>query len=136
MPKNKLNIDRTLILRICDERLQAHLREKMAAVEEEALKSAAANSNLNNQRSNFSQHQLGSSIGKSNQENKVLDLDGVTCEPAIQGSSSTTDATLWNFVCDGATYPARLTNLPCPVELHKTHDHAMYYKCTDVAQML
>jgi transcription initiation factor TFIID subunit 7 len=43
---------------------------------------------------------------------------------------------LWNFHCDGATYPARLVNLPCPVELHKTHDHAMYFKCCDLAQML
>ena len=30
----------------------------------------------------------------------------------------------------------RLVNLPCPVELQKTHDHAMYFKCADVAQML
>jgi transcription initiation factor TFIID subunit 7 len=60
----------------------------------------------------------------------VLDLDGVTCEPTGDGS------TLWNFHCDGATYPARLVNLPCPVELHKTHDHYMYCKSCDVAQML
>lgn len=34
------------------------------------------------------------------------------------------------------SYPARLVGLPCPVELHKTHDHAAYYKCADIAQML
>jgi hypothetical protein len=60
----------------------------------------------------------------------LLDLDGVTCEPTQNGS------TLWNFHVDGATYPARLVNLPCPIELHKTHDHAMYYKSCDIAQML
>ena len=60
----------------------------------------------------------------------LYDLDGVSCEPTEQGS------TRWNFHCDGAAYPARLVNLPCPVELHKTHDHAMYYKSCDVAQML
>lgn len=36
----------------------------------------------------------------------------------------------------GPALVARLVNLPCPVELHKTHDHAMYYKCGDVAQLL
>ena len=60
-----------------------------------------------------------------------LDLDGVTCEP-----TAARNRTLWNFHCDGATYPAKLVNLPCPVELHKTHDHAAYFKCSDVAQML
>ena len=62
--------------------------------------------------------------------NSVLDLEGITCEPTSEAS------TLWHFHCDGMSYPARLVNLPCPVELHKTHDHAMYYKCSDVAQML
>lgn len=38
--------------------------------------------------------------------------------------------------CDGATYPARLVNLPCPVEVHKTVDHAAYHKSADVGQML
>jgi transcription initiation factor TFIID subunit 7 len=60
-----------------------------------------------------------------------LDLEGVTCQP-----TAARNRTLWNFHCDGATYPATLVNLPCPVELHKTHDHCMYYKCVDVAQML
>ena len=58
------------------------------------------------------------------------DLDGVTCEPTSDGS------TKWTFHCDGASYPSRLVNLPCPVEIHKTHDRAMYYKCSDVAQLL
>eukprot|EP00814_Leptocylindrus_danicus_P001640 CAMPEP_0116012972 /NCGR_PEP_ID=MMETSP0321-20121206/5442_1 /TAXON_ID=163516 /ORGANISM="Leptocylindrus danicus var. danicus, Strain B650" /LENGTH=306 /DNA_ID=CAMNT_0003482419 /DNA_START=77 /DNA_END=1000 /DNA_ORIENTATION=+ len=38
--------------------------------------------------------------------------------------------------CDNKEYPARLTNLPLPVELHKTVDHAKYFKSTDVGQML
>jgi len=60
----------------------------------------------------------------------LVDLDGIICEP------STTAQTVWKFSCDGISYPARLVNLPCPVELHKTHDYAMYYKCCDVAQIL
>jgi TAFII55 protein conserved region len=66
----------------------------------------------------------------NNNKETLLDLEGVMCEPTQDGS------TLWNFHCDGATYPARLVNLPCPVEIHKTHDHAMYYKSCDIAQML
>jgi len=117
----------------------------MAAVEEEAAKEAAeaAAAAQSSQRggvggpsSHFPQHQFGSSMATPKQETKIFDLAGVTCEPPTQGYSTDVDPTLWNFTCDGATYPARLTNLPCPVELHKTHDHAMYYKCTDVAQML
>jgi transcription initiation factor TFIID subunit 7 len=71
-----------------------------------------------------------SSSTSSNKKETLLDLDGVTCEPTQDAS------TLWNFHCDGATYPARLVNLPCPIEVHKTHDHAMYYKSCDIAQML
>ena len=62
---------------------------------------------------------------------RILDLDGVTCEP-----TAARNHTLWSFHCDGATYPAKLVNLPCPVEIHKTHDHAAYYKSADIAQML
>ncbi len=157
MGRKKLNFDRTLVLRICDERLQARIREKMAAVEEEANKEASNKLNQQQQRqrnvegvgssvsNHFAQHSLGpnSSNGMNKQESsKIFDLAGVTVEPAVingnsrNDQSGSSDPTLWNFICDGATYPARLTNLPCPVELHKTHDHAMYYKCTDVAQML
>jgi len=64
-------------------------------------------------------------------KDSVLDLEGVTCEP-----TAARNQTIWSFHCDGATYPARLVNLPCPVELHKTHDHAAYYKSVDIAQML
>jgi len=64
-------------------------------------------------------------------KDSVLDLEGVACEP-----TPARNQTLWSFHCDGATYPAKLVNLPCPVELHKTHDHAAYYKCVDIAQML
>lgn len=72
----------------------------------------------------------GGSGGGAKEGGQLLDLEGVTCEPSEDGS------TLWHFHCDGATYPARLVNLPCPVEIHKTHDHAMYYKCADIGQIL
>ena len=110
--------DRTLILRILVPGLETRLRDKMKEVEETANSEPA-----------ISGGGSSSSSGSSNKET-LLDLDGVTCEPTQDHS------TLWNFHCDGATYPARLVNLPCPLELHKTHDHAMYYKSCDVAQML
>jgi len=143
MVSQKYNIlrDRTLVLRILDERLQSRLREKMENLEEETTKAAAAVASSQHQRG---QHQFQeghmhipstSASTSQSQEGRQLNLEGVTCEPAIQGSTNS-DPTLWNFHCDGAIYPARLTNLPCPVEVHKTHDHAMYYKCVDVAQML
>jgi transcription initiation factor TFIID subunit 7 len=104
--------DRTLVLRVLVPSLEARLREKMKEAEETASRKAPGG-------------------GTTNEPKNILqDLDGVTCEPTKDGS------TLWNFHCDGATYPARLVNLPCPVELHKTQDHTMYYKCVDVAQML
>ena len=40
------------------------------------------------------------------QQHQILNLDGVSCIPSSKGS------TLWHFRCDGATYPARLVNLP------------------------
>eukprot|EP00529_Nitzschia_sp_RCC80_P030176 CAMPEP_0113483988 /NCGR_PEP_ID=MMETSP0014_2-20120614/23721_1 /TAXON_ID=2857 /ORGANISM="Nitzschia sp." /LENGTH=306 /DNA_ID=CAMNT_0000377559 /DNA_START=160 /DNA_END=1077 /DNA_ORIENTATION=+ /assembly_acc=CAM_ASM_000159 len=82
-----------------------------------------------NQTSSSSLTASGTSTSSSKVET-LLDLDGVSCEPTQDGS------TLWNFHCDGAIYPARLVNLPCPIELHKTHDHARFYKSKDIAQML
>ncbi|CAJ1966727.1 unnamed protein product [Cylindrotheca closterium] len=102
--------DRTLILRILVPGLETALRDKMKEVEEEAKDKPPA--------------------AKNKDGATILDLEGVACEPTKDAS------TLFNFICDGRTYPARLVNLPCPIELHKTHDHAMYYKSCDVAQML
>jgi transcription initiation factor TFIID subunit 7 len=111
--------DRTLILRILVPGLEARLRDKMKETEEEYTGSSTNGG--------------ASAPGSMNNSNKerILDLEGVTCEP-----TSARNHTLWNFHCDGATYPAKLVNLPCPVELHKTHDHAAYYKSVDIAQML
>lgn len=141
--------DRTLVLRIMDERLQSRLREKMSAIENT---STTPTNNLNKIKSQHFGLNSAAMTGSNNAgslDGRILDLEGVTCEPAIQSSVSVSspassqvpgerdDAhTLWNFHVDGATYPARLTNLPCPIELHKTHDHIMYYKCVNVAQML
>lgn len=114
--------DRTLILRILVPGLETRLRDKMKEVEDSETESKGPGAP--------SAGTPGGSSSSSSAKETLLDLDGVTCEPTQEGS------TLWNFHCDGATYPARLVNLPCPVELHKTHDHAMYFKCVDVAQML
>jgi transcription initiation factor TFIID subunit 7 len=108
--------DRTLVLRILVPGLEARLRDKMKETGEENHKRSGNNNNT---------------VGGGNNVERILDLEGVTCEP-----TSARNHTLWNFHCDGATYPARLVNLPCPVEIHKTHDHAVYYKSADVAQML
>jgi len=106
--------DRTLVLRVLVPSLEGRLREKM----KDANTSASSRMPLTSNAADY--------LAKET----LADLDGVTCEP-----SSAAD-TLWKFSCDGVSYPARLVNLPCPVELHKTHDHAMYYKCSDVAQLL
>ena len=113
--------DRTLILRILVPGLEQRLRDKMKEVEDDAAATPGLGVGPNTPSS--------TTTSSSNKET-LLDLEGVMCEPTQDGS------TLWNFHCDGATYPARLVNLPCPVEIHKTHDHAMYYKSCDVAQML
>lgn len=118
--------DRTLILRVLVPGLETRLRDKM---EEHAAAKKEADSGKGLAGSGHN-HPNSSRDSSSNKE-QLLELEGVTCEPtSLQGQ------TLWNFHCDGAKYPARLVNMPCPVELHKTHDHVMYYKCTDVAQML
>lgn len=148
-----------MVLRILDDRLRERLTEKMNALEESFASSSsvlASENNLSNASNSLKQNVgiqmsnthdgdnggVGSASAPS-KEGQIFDLDGVTCEPAIKDHKNSSndvasdeEYTLWNFICDGATYPARLTNLPCPVEIHKTHDHAMYYKCTDVAQML
>lgn len=111
--------DRALILRVLVPGLETRLRDKMKEAEETqdvGVENPASRDNKN-------------SSGTNNKET-LLDLEGVACVPTQDSS------TLWNFHCDGATYPARLVNLPCPVEVHKTHDHAMYYKSCDIAQML
>ena len=109
--------DRTLILRILVPGLESRLRDKMRETEERERRNPSLSGSSN--------------ASPSSSKERILDLEGVNCEP-----TPARNHTLWNFHCDGATYPARLVNLPCPVELHKTHDHAAYYKCSDVAQML
>jgi transcription initiation factor TFIID subunit 7 len=130
--------DRTLILRILVPGLEARLRDKMKELEDQqqlqlnnppAAKSGGATVGGTSAGMNTNATDAGG--GNNNSKDRYLDLDGVTCEP-----TAARNRTLWNFRCDGATYPAKLVNLPCPVELHKTHDHACYYKCVDVCQML
>ena len=106
--------DRTLVLRVLVPSLETRLRDKMKEAEQLCSSKVPPNTNVTDF---LTKETLG-------------DLDGVTCEPTSDGS------TKWTFHCDGASYPSRLVNLPCPVEIHKTHDRAMYYKCSDVAQLL
>ena len=134
--------DRTLVLRVLVPSLQVELRDKMAKREEEAVaaateaaeKHAAKEAEMMAERGLHNMIMIPPSSSSStpmvSKEGQVLDLDGVMCEPTENAS------TLWNFHCDGATYPARLVNLPCPIEVMKTHDHSIYHKCTDIAQLL
>jgi len=119
--------DRALVLRVLVPGLETRLRDKMKEAEDVEVPGA---DNNNPSRDNNRNSGNNNSSSSSNNKEALLDLDGVACEPTQDSS------TLWNFHCDGATYPARLVNLPCPVEVHKTHDHAMYYKSCDIAQML
>mmetsp|Transcript_25770 Transcript_25770/g.43990 ORF Transcript_25770/g.43990 Transcript_25770/m.43990 type:complete len:382 (+) Transcript_25770:88-1233(+) len=105
--------DRTLVLRVLVPGLHTSLNDKINSKKEADVSTPSSTS--------------GSSSMSADQ---LLNLDGVTCLP------SSSDPTLWHFRCDGATYPARLVNLPCPVEVHRTHDHANYHKSADVGQML
>jgi transcription initiation factor TFIID subunit 7 len=126
--------DRTLILRILVPGLEQRLRDKMKEVEEDAngatIMGPVGGSSTTPSSTTSTHNNHNNNNNNNNNKETLLDLDGVMCEPTQDGS------TLWNFHCDGATYPARLVNLPCPVEIHKTHDHAMYYKSCDIAQML
>lgn len=110
--------DKTLVLRVLVPGLHTSLNDKQINAKKENEPPSGVSSG-------------GGSSGESRLgADQILNLDGVTCIPSNKGS------TLWYFRCDGATYPARLVNLPCPVEVHKTLDHANYHKASDVGQML
>lgn len=143
MSQERLNIvrDRTLVLRVLVPGLHTSLNDKISAKNEgdrgETTTSLLSTSTITTDPSIISSSgRVGpprtAAITSSTNLNgsDILNLDGVTCLPSASGS------TLWHFRCDGATYPARLVNLPCPVEVHKTTDHATYHKCTDIGQML
>eukprot|EP00984_Skeletonema_dohrnii_P029734 scaffold20605_cov110-Skeletonema_dohrnii-CCMP3373.AAC.8 len=125
--------DRTLVLRVLVPGLHTQLSDKLLAKQEGAdSNSSTSNNNNNNPAATSSSSGNGgnNSGNSSSAADQILNLEGVTCLPSSAGS------TLWHFRCDGATYPARLVNLPCPVEVHKTHDHATYHKSADIGQML
>ena len=121
--------DRTLVLRVLVPGLHTQLSDKLLAKQEGADSTSSSNDNTSNNPSASSGGNNNSS-SSSSAADQILNLEGVTCLPSSAGS------TLWHFRCDGATYPARLVNLPCPVEVHKTHDHATYHKSADIGQML
>mmetsp|Transcript_34701 Transcript_34701/g.82966 ORF Transcript_34701/g.82966 Transcript_34701/m.82966 type:complete len:384 (+) Transcript_34701:215-1366(+) len=114
--------DNTLVLRVLVPGLHTSLNDKINAKKESEPLASPPSSGVPSGGSSSGGSRLGA--------DQILNLDGVTCIPSNKGS------TLWHFRCDGATYPARLVNLPCPVEVHKTLDHANYHKASDVGQML
>jgi len=105
--------DRVLVLRL-PEKLQEKVRHKMKEISSSASVAAGNASN--------STTPTASDV--------IADIPGVNLVPSNDNS------TMWWMYIDGKRYPARLTNLPNPVELHKTVDHVKYYKSVDVGQML
>lgn len=114
--------DRTLVLRILVPGLHTSLNDKINSKKEGDEHSTSSSTGAHSHSQSNSQ--------RTHSADQLLNLDGVTCLPSSSGS------TLWHFRCDGATYPARLVNFPCPIEVHKTHDHANYHKSADIGQML
>lgn len=97
--------DNTLVLRVLVPGLHTSLNDKINAKKESEPLASPPSSGVPSGGSSSGGSRLGA--------DQILNLDGVTCIPSNKGS------TLWHFRCDGATYPARLVNLPCPVEVHK-----------------
>lgn len=157
--------DKTLILRIQDEELLSRVRDKITQLEtqvgQQLAKQAASKSGAGANSttrillgSSYSSTSGGAAAVASTAEGRVMDLNGIHVEPAIQSGRKSgrlspiptsnkdskdgneNDSTLWKFYCDNKVYPARLVNLPCPLEILKTHDRAMYYKTVDVCQLL
>jgi len=134
-----------LVLRILVPSLRTALRDKMAALDQKvAAEQEAARRKAREQSAQQAPASLVGSMTAISAASAlppatdkastthVLDLDGVSCAPLLNGK----ELTEWSFRCDGMTYPARLVNLPCPVEVLKTLDHATYYKSSDVGQIL
>ena len=128
--------DRILALRILSPQLLKTLRQKISKVEEivtakaEAEQKKQKTSVYRSKHSHLLLPQISGTTNPIAKDGHITDLEGVQCIPTKDGS------TLWSFICDDKKYPARLVNLPCPVEVHKTFDHNVYYKCSDVGQML
>ena len=128
--------DRVLTLRVLPPQLLQTLKKKIVSTGEKVA-TAAVEKSKQEQKDYRSKH--ASDLGillpmpaatTNTKEGQISDLEGVHCQPTENGS------TLWEFKCDKKTYPARLVNLPCPLEVQKTYDHSMYYKCADIGQML
>ena len=113
--------DRVLILRVKSEKLESTLRRKMKETSTGATRPTPNKSITSPSPSNST---VGSSL------DVIVDLPGVNIVPSSDNS------TLWWFTCDSQRYPCRLTNLPLPIELHRTVDHQKYYKSVDLGQML
>lgn len=129
--------DRVLVLRVLSPHLLQTLNKKMAATEEGVNNAIATEQSKQERNAYRNKHanDLGlllpiSPAATNVKEGQLIDLEGVRCTPTDNGS------TLWEFKCDESKYPARLVNLPCPVEVHQTYDHGIYFKCSDVGQML
>ena len=101
--------DRTLVLRVLVPGLHTSLHDKINAnnrtVKDEQPSSASSSSRWSTDAASLL---LSGSMsgGGGGGEHQILNLEGVSCIPSSKGS------TLWHFRCDGATYPARLVNLP------------------------
>ena len=109
--------DRTLVLRVLVPGLHTSLHDKInpnRTTKDEPAAAAASSSSSSSSpwsaegasTSLLSGPSMMDSTRGDHQQHQILNLDGVSCIPSSKGS------TLWHFRCDGATYPARLVNLP------------------------
>jgi hypothetical protein len=103
--------DRTLVLRVLVPGLHTSLHDKINAnnrtVKDEQPSSASSSSRWSTDAASLLlSGSMSGGGGGGEHHHQILNLEGVSCIPSSKGS------TLWHFRCDGATYPARLVNLP------------------------
>ena len=104
--------DRTLVLRVLVPGLHTSLHDKInpnRTTKDEPATSSSSSSPWPTEDAStslLSGPSMMDSTRGDHQQHQILNLDGVSCIPSSKGS------TLWHFRCDGATYPARLVNLP------------------------
>lgn len=104
-PDKNVVRDRTLVLRVLVPGLHTSLHDKINANKAASAASASSSSSTDASSLLLSGSMSGGG-GGGGEHHQILNLEGVSCIPSSKGS------TLWHFRCDGATYPARLVNLP------------------------
>lgn len=61
---------------------------------------------------------------------QMIEPDTVLVRPKPDGGERD-----FEFEFEGTVYPAKLVDMPCIIECHKTFDKSAYYKSGDICQM-